>query len=76
MKWKVKFENLPDVFDPVKKQLTGTTIVNGIAIFDDGFAADGSQWGDDESNAILKQQLLWESQDPENNCYACEWAGL
>ena len=75
MKWKVRVEGDPDVFNYVTTALVGTTLINGIAVFDDGFAADGSDWGDDESTAIANQQALWQSLDPDGNCFACVWAG-
>ncbi len=75
MKWKVKVETSPDVFAYVTTAIAGTTVVNGVAVYNDGFADDGSGWGDDESNSVNAQQALWQSQDPENRCYSCEWAG-
>lgn len=76
MKWKVKYENNPDVFDPVLKQLTNTVVIKGVAVYDDGFPADGSGWGDLESQAISNQQIMWQLSDPDNNSYSCEWYGL
>lgn len=75
MKWKVKVETTPDVFVYVTTAIAGTTLVNGVSVYDDGFPADGSGWGDDESNAISNQQALWQSNDESNRCYSCEWAG-
>lgn len=74
MKWKVIVENMPDEYDPVAHLLADTVVVNGVTVWDDGFAADGSDWGDAESNAIAAQQAKWQAADPDGNSYACVWA--
>lgn len=73
MKWKVKIEIEPDVFTYAYTKIKGTTLVDNIAVYDDGFPDDGSGWGDDESNTILAQQEIWKNDDPESRCYSCEY---
>lgn len=74
MRWNVLIEEPANIFNAVPQPWPGVA-VDGI--WDDGFAADGSDWGDDESNAISAfQQGLQAADEPDHRCFACSWAGL
>lgn len=73
VQWDVLREDSPDEFTPVTEQLSNTTLIKDIAVYDDGFPADGSGWGDDESNAISAQQAAWQAADKERRAFSCSW---
>lgn len=64
MKWHILREDEPDTFLD-----TGD-------VWDDGFAADGSDWGDDESNVISAKQQDLQVADPDNKSYSFSYAGV
>lgn len=57
MRWRIQVESQPSIFTD-----TGET-------WDDGFADDGSQWGDDESAAVQAYLSNLQANDPEGRCY-------
>lgn len=75
MKWKVLREDTPGNFVPVSDDPppANSTLVDGVAIYEDGYADDGSDWGDDESNLISAQQQAWQAADSSNRSFACSW---
>lgn len=73
VQWDVLREDSPGEFAPVGNSLAATTLIGGVAVFDDGFAADGSDWGDDESAAISAQQQSWQETDPLHRAFSCSW---
>lgn len=64
MKWKILVESSPNTWTDA-----------GLDIWSDGFADDGSEWGDEESNAITAKQLELQDLDPQHRSYAMTWAG-
>ncbi len=71
MKWIVTREDEPNVFTPVTGKIADTKLVKGEAIWDDGFAEEGSEWGDEESAAISAKQTQWQMEDEFNRAHAC-----
>jgi len=60
MKWRILVEAEVDTFAD-----TGE-------IWDDGFAADGSEWGDDESHSVTAYLQSKKDADSESRCYSAE----
>lgn len=65
MRWNILKETPPG---------SGEFIDAGLATFDDGFAEDGSDWGDDESNVIV-DNLTALSTANGGISYAAQWNG-
>lgn len=59
MKWKILAENSKGIFEEVD-----------LPVYDDQFAIDGSQWGDEESNVITEYLLSLTEDDPDQRSFA------
>lgn len=74
MRWQVLREDSPGNFTPIPDKVTNSTIVGGLAYWQDGYPDDFSGWGDEESAAISAQQQAWQDADASHRCFGCSWA--
>lgn len=75
MRWRVLREDEPGVWSPITDIVSDAFLDDPgqVSFWNDGFADDWSDWGDDESNAISTKQAQWQSEDASNRSFACDW---